>query len=382
MEQAESDILRHIYAAPLDPASLEQALDLLAVHFDCVYCMLAVASRRGDEATWTTMSENIRRIIQERGEDYAAHMRTFDAYYSRTIARAAAQAPLNLIDSRDFAWSQDEVELEERVSEDCEGTVGHYHRIGGAFGIHSQRLGFLGLGLTRDADPKAFLADPTRGLWLQHFEQADVHAAAFASLRTRFGAVLAVLDKLLLGIVIIDAAGNALVVNETARSIFDAQGVLAIQDGRILGPPEFSAALKPMLSHRQALKAASIGMIRSFGPADDPERYVCLADPLQVPADEFDQPVAGAVLVLIDTRASRISNIELSATLLDLTQAEAECLDLLIAGDTYNVISEKRNVSRETTKSHVSSILRKAGVQRVPQLILKVAKIDPPYDFS
>ena len=198
----------------------------------------------------------------------------------------------------------------------------------------------------------------------------------------RYTRILSVLDCLLMGVIIVDENSRVVVRNEKAAAILDQVSSPSIVNGKLRLNWKHQKIFSDQILNEDTEFTGITGYSFGFGRDNDPERYACFAQPLFIRRDELDHDLKGAVLVLLDTKISEIKNIEFSAGLLGLTPAETDTLNCLVQGDTYSIVSEKRNVSLDTTKSHVSSILQKAACERINQLLLRVAKLDTPFDFS
>ncbi|MGI9568231.1 MAG: hypothetical protein ACR2PH_00435, partial [Desulfobulbia bacterium] len=217
---------------------------------------------------------------------------------------------------------------------------------------------------------------------LNHLSRACQLSSIFQQMYDRYAGILSVLDRLLLGVIIVDKHGHVVVRNEKAEAILDQVATPAIVNGKLRLSSVNQKSFSVQILNEQTNPTMKIGHHFGFGTEEEPERYACFSQPLSIQKNEIDHDLNGAVLVLLDTQNTEIKNIEFTAGLLGLTQAETETLNGLVQGYTYSIVSEKRNVSLDTTKTHVSSILQKAACERINQLLLRVAKLDTPFDFS
>jgi two-component system response regulator DevR len=76
-------------------------------------------------------------------------------------------------------------------------------------------------------------------------------------------------------------------------------------------------------------------------------------------------------LVLAGLRGSRACD-----PLQSLTRKERQVLDLVAAGRSNREIGDRLQLAEKTVKNHVSSLLRKLGVQRRTQLVLLVERAE------
>lgn len=377
MDETEAEIVRLIYSSPLDPSALEASIDLLEQRWAASYLMVATVDAK-DGAQWSSYSHQARSISTA---PFAEHLQRYQARHRETMLSVAATRPLEIVSASDYTITEEDRRVDAMIDAETFNVTGAAKRLGGAFGTRDRRLGFLAFGLPPEVDGTAMLGSSSpEALWLRHLEQASVHTTVFNTLRDNYQAVLSVLDRLLLGLVIIDSEFNVILKNSAASEVLESQAELQIRRGKLTGVHQ--GELAGLMAPNTSLVQRRAGTAFVFGTENAPERFACFADPLNVEPIELDHAVRGAVLVFIDTQDTRIRNLSLSQRVLGLTEAETECLEFLVQGDSYRAISEKRGVSPETTKSQVSSMLAKAGASRVNQLLVKIAKIDTPFDFS
>lgn len=375
-----SELLHSIYNIPTDISNLQKSCDLFVSRFDEVRSALFFLVENRNKSQIQFCDKKMGKFLSS--DQGISHVTKHLPTYTSNLIRTMNKRENTFFSALDFVYSDDEQRNNLDASLETEKAVGGFHRVGGGFGIKDQHIGFLGLTFPRGFDPKKFTSNLEHNIWLKHLSQACQLSSIFQQIYDRYARILTALDSLLLGIIIVDKNGHVVVCNEKAEAILGQVARPAIVHGKLRLSSVHQRKLSEQILNEQPESTVEAGYHFGFGTDEEPERYACFSQPVSIKRNEIDHDLSGAVVVLLDTQNTEIKNIDLSANLLGLTRAETETLHGLVQGDTYSIVSEKRNVSLDTTKSHVSSILQKAACERVNQLLLKVAKLDTPFDFS
>jgi DNA-binding CsgD family transcriptional regulator len=209
----------------------------------------------------------------------------------------------------------------------------------------------------------------------------DFASPAVASLSSRDGAWLArflpdplqtldILQSVAEGIVILDERHNVLFINDYARAVIEASGDLRIENCRL----EAAA--------RQAQET-----LQSFlqdSPAAAAERPLRIVDAVtgmdvwlrvlkRVPRDGHD-PAIVMLALSSSTGGIRLKGASLRR-FFNMSEAEAFVAMALAAGHTAPWIAGKRGVSVNTVRTQVRIVLRKAGADRIADLVRIVANL-------
>lgn len=376
----DSELLHSIYNIPTNTSNLQKTCDLFVSRFDEVASALFFLVENRDRSQIQFSDRKLGQFLSS--EEGIYHVSKHLPTYTSTLIRTMNRQESTFFNAIDFVYSDEERRDNLDASLETEKAIGGFHRVGGGFGIKDRHIGFLGLTFPRDFDPDEFTSNLENNLWLKHLSQACQLSSIFQQMYMRYSQILTVLDRLLLGVIIIDQQGYVVIHNEKAEEILSQVATPSIINGKIRLSSTHQQKISEQILNQETELTVATGYQFGFGTEEQPERYVCFSQPLSIQRNEIDHDLSGAILVLLDTKNTEIKNIEFTAGLLGLTQAETETLNSLVHGDTYAIVSEKRNVSLDTTKSHVSSILQKAACQRVNQLLLRVAKLDTPFDFS
>lgn len=368
-----------IYDAAMDQSRWRAALDATALAADSKGTILVVVD----------------------GEHGAYNLRAFNTLYDGMFATGAADYYLNHLAHHEAAeWEivgrqraqrlmrdtdmVDLVILDER--EDCrflQKHLGVRRRVG--VRLNENRAWFDGMafqyGLETEAVPGQSL-DRLQPL-LPHLAKAVEMGRAFAQLRARYAAVLAVLDKVHVGIAIASAQGE-LVVSNT-----EADRILGLSDGMVLGrdnrvicrDPDQTDMLRAFI-HEAALTAGGEanrheGLVVVQRPSGAHPFLIEVA-PLSDAAGELDPGLIGALITLIDPENPLRLEIGKFARLYGLTPAEASVCEQMVRGLTGRAIAEHRGTSPDTVREQMSAVLAKTGSTRRSGLIRLVVRTLPP----
>lgn len=168
------------------------------------------------------------------------------------------------------------------------------------------------------------------------------------------------------GIVILDERQKILFINECAQAVVNGSGELRVEDGRLEAvAPDSRAALRSFLQQSGQAKAA--GQLLRLG-AD-----VWLRVLSQAPGSDGEPAVTALAL------GSLLGGVHLKGASLRqffrMTEAEAFVAMALAAGRTATWIATERRVSVNTVRTQVRIVLRKAGADRIADLVRIVASL-------
>ncbi len=196
-------------------------------------------------------------------------------------------------------------------------------------------------------------------------------AAAPASPRALPTACLSgVLDELDTGVLVCDARGQVLLLNEAARRELASGGVLQMAAEGSLGV-QGGAGLLPL---RRAVHAAACDGRQQLLPLRVAERtLMVVVQPLrEAPGD---QPCA--VLLLGRRQLCPDLAVQRLGRLYELTEAEKAVLSSLLAGLRVGALAKMRGVAVSTVRTQVAALRAKFGVRRVDDLTRLVAELPP-----
>lgn len=179
-----------------------------------------------------------------------------------------------------------------------------------------------------------------------------------------------VLDQLDTGVMVADARGQVLLMNEAARRELADGGVLRIGEGSLLDV----CGGDGLLPLRRAVGNAALGDRRQLLPLRAGARLLMVAvQPLRGPT--LGQPCA--VLLLGRRQLCPDLVVEMLGRLHDLTPAERRVLVGLLSGQRVIGLARAHGVAVSTVRTQVAALRAKFGVARIDDLTRLVAEMPP-----
>lgn len=180
-------------------------------------------------------------------------------------------------------------------------------------------------------------------------------------------AAAAALDRLPIGVILIDERGELIACNFSARRILDQRDGLCEDDGMLRG----STHAQTLALHRSLRSAAeggaehdrSLSLTRPSG-----ERPLEL---LLVPADSDPDPDAPRIVTLFVTDPADAAgpDTDVLQRLYGLTPAEACFASLIAQGRKLEEIAKLQDISLHTARGHLKNIFAKTGTHRQANLV-------------
>lgn len=206
-----------------------------------------------------------------------------------------------------------------------------------------------------------------------HLQQAMQLRRRMAELEGENRALLDALDRLPVGVILLDDHCRVLRVNRSAESI------LAQNDGLFIGKRGIEASAQQQCRVlRSALTAAALtsaGKGFSSGghlgiPRPSGKRpFVVHVMSASVRSLACGGNFAAVIVLVTDPERGSPRLADLMQTLYGLTPAESRLADHLVAGRSLSEAAEMNKVTRETVRSQIKSIFSKTGVRRQAELI-------------
>ncbi len=202
-------------------------------------------------------------------------------------------------------------------------------------------------------------------------------------LRLKYNAVLAVLDKIELGICIASPSGELIIVNSRAREILDdTDGIWLAKDNRLVcrnpdTTDQIREAIKMASSTANGEEdTASTNIVINQKSTVEP--LLAIAAPLRDADRELGGDFGGCLLTLVDPNRASHANVEAFCKIYGITPAEAEVAKCIVQGYSTAEIAEIRNVVPSTVANQVKRILTKTSSGRRVELIWKIFQYSPP----
>lgn len=371
--------LAPIYDAAVDHSQWQKALDAAVPAFAATAATLTAVERGGNPYNIQALGGAYKPLIPTGEIDYfVKHLSHLEAEQWEALTHQQARrlvlddvmADADTLDARDdYRYLREKAGVRRRVAVRLNENPAWYDAL------------TIGYDANLSAIPRAYL---TRiETLLPHLAKAVEMGRAFAQLRARYSAVLAVLDRVHVGLAIATARGEVIVANSEADRILGlADGVSLSRDKHIVcRDPDQTEMLRAFIC--EAAQTAGGEANKPEGLIAVPRRsgahpFLIEVAPLSDSMGEVDFGLVGALITLIDPGKTPDLDIQKFGGLHGLTRAETSVCGYMVAGLTGPGIAEHRGTSPETVKEQMRAILAKTGVARRSDLIRLVVRTLPP----
>jgi DNA-binding CsgD family transcriptional regulator/PAS domain-containing protein len=245
--------------------------------------------------------------------------------------------------------------------------------------VRNRNPQFEGLSIYRGPNEQAFDNGHFAALRFlsPHLQTALGMRRRLVALESRVNDLENALDQLETALVIFDSAAKPVFANRAARQLYSANSGIEITPTRVtvLDPTE-NARLQAIIA--RAVCAGTRGA-NQFGGA----MLVSRSDkpPLQILAGPFNEHTThaprGAVAALFISDPERTPGCrpEVLRELYGLTPAETRLAVLLTTGRSLPDLAESLDVSHETVRSQIKSVMHKTGTSRQGELVSLLSKL-------
>ncbi len=181
------------------------------------------------------------------------------------------------------------------------------------------------------------------------------------------------IDSLSVGVLTLDAEGRVIQGNPIAARLLEQHSVqsslgqrLKFSDAR--EQQAFRELLAEVIDAHHHREAGCVRAFRISAAANAISGLSLLLRPLPL-SDHGSEPSPAVAVFISDPMAPRQAPSDVLIALFGLTPAESKLAIRLVNGQSLDEASESLNISRNTAKSHLSSVFSKTGVARQTQLI-------------
>jgi DNA-binding CsgD family transcriptional regulator len=209
--------------------------------------------------------------------------------------------------------------------------------------------------------------------YVPHLRRAvDIHVKLHGVQRVHL-ALAEVMDRLPMGMLLLDSARQVVVQNRAAERIFASDDGLRIdRGGPNLADVRENAAFQLLIADAMEGKVergfASRGFLSVSRPSGRRPLSV-MVTPLRGVTQRAPVGEAVVALFVTDPEEKRISGAKALERLYGLTQSEAQILQLLSMGMSLEEAADERGVSMNTARSHIKHMFSKTGVSRQGELV-------------
>ena len=207
----------------------------------------------------------------------------------------------------------------------------------------------------------------------------------FQALRSKYQAVLTVLDGLGLGIFIIHPNGDVIEHNSEAQRILDLDDGLCLSNSRELKAKsydknaELNHVIQNALSCFHGNHQKSSNLVSINRPSKEYD-YLVSVKPLFDNLAELEANLMCAFVIVIDPSRENSLSAEGLKVLGQLSTAETDIVDLLIKGLRPADVAQQRDVSINTVKTQLKTISRKLNCSSQSDLIRVAAATKIPIE--
>ncbi|WP_333827543.1 helix-turn-helix transcriptional regulator [Pararhodobacter sp.] len=372
--------ITHIYDAAADHLRWKQALNAVA---DCAGARAGALLVRdfGDMPFSITALSSAYSILEPAGQVqyYMEKLAQFEAPQWDFISRMR----LGQIE-RDEEMGIPRADLDLRPDYVfLRGQIGTLRRL--AFRLNDNRGWFDGVTLAFPAEvthvPQAAI-NVLRPL-LPHMAKSIEIGRTFIRLKERYHAVLAMLDKVAIGLVMALETGEIVIANR------EAERTLSLQDGigkslvnrLVLRDSDESAQLQAhvaAMARTASGEASAVERVMRCTRPSGLHPFLIEVVPLRDSGAEIERNLQGALVILVDPESQTDLNVGSFAVLHQLTPAETQVCDMLIRGYQAPEIAEIRNTSLATARNQIAAVYLKTATRRRGDLIRLVIRTLPP----
>lgn len=243
-------------------------------------------------------------------------------------------------------------------------------------------------------DSLAILFDERRGgirpeearrlaLLVPHLARAIEMQRPFELLLCRFGGVLALLDRLGIGVLVLRGHGEVVLSNREAERILDAGDGLGRCPRARLAAGDAEAGARLAAALRQAERAARLEAEPREATLEIPRRsggepYLVDLAPFRDGSHEIGAAFSGVLLLVIDPDHREMVSTQGLARSYGLSPAETLVCHMITQGVTLRQIAESRGVSLDTVKSQSRAIYAKTRTRNRRELVRRALAVLPP----
>jgi DNA-binding CsgD family transcriptional regulator len=261
------------------------------------------------------------------------------------------------------------------------------HRAAGRLSRDGAWIGALSLHYHERHGPMTEAEAATAAPFLPHIAKVVELTRPFMVLRSRFQAVMTVLDRFHVGVFIVSPKGHTILRNREADRILDLEDGLSLDRSGLPQPANETErrALRDALLMAAATARAEgdraetlLALPRISG--GDP--FLAEVVPIRGSGIELDSGFTGAMMLVIDPMHTDVVSTEGMQALYNLTRAESDTCRLLAEGLGTGDIADTQNLTRETVRTYVKRILEKTGTKNRVQLVRLALTVNLPIDES
>jgi DNA-binding CsgD family transcriptional regulator/PAS domain-containing protein len=211
------------------------------------------------------------------------------------------------------------------------------------------------------------------GHLIPHMQRAFQLHRRLVELRSEHELAVEALDRVPVGVLILDAKGRAILVNRSGREILAARDGLSLRpDGLHAGDTSETTALRRLISDAMQTGTGNglgSGGVLSISRPSMRRSYSLFVTPLRAEQSTFGEPAAVAAVFVSDPERKPETSPEVLRRLYGFTPAESRMAARLLEGESVEEAAEDLHVSVNTARTHVKSMFDKTDTHRHRELL-------------
>ena len=180
-------------------------------------------------------------------------------------------------------------------------------------------------------------------------------------------------DRLPVGVLLLDEKRRVVIENQAARRIFEAEDGFRIdRGGPCAADARDNARLQEVIANSLDFEPGRELAARSWATVSRPSgrrEYAVAITPLVDEPDAREGSDIRLALFVVDPEAGRTASTEVLEGMYDLTHSEAELVRTLATGVSLEQAAQARGVSMNTARSHLKRAFAKTGTARQAELL-------------
>lgn len=372
--------IEHIYDAAIENSRWQFALDAVANEAGGLACALLLRDFGEAPYSVTALSSvYVDMFKSDAGQYYVDHLAHYEAHQWEVISALPIQdicrdeemgITADILDQRpDYAHLRKFCGVHRRIAYRLNQNKGWFDGMTVGFGADAKYVSAARIGSIRTLLP--------------HLAKSVELGRTFSALKTKYNAVLTMLDQINIGIILALGSGEILIANSEAKRI------LSMEDGfkRTMGAKiacqssDQTEELNCYVEETAATAAGEGGTAQRHLAIERPSgkhAFMVEVTPVRDGLDELNAQLRGAMVVIIDPDRTEKLKIKKFTDLYGLTKAESSVCDLLIKGKSAIEIAEIRSTSVSTSRSQIKAVYAKTSINRRGDLIRLVVRTLPP----
>ena len=251
--------------------------------------------------------------------------------------------------------------------------------------LNDNRAWFDNIAFQFDKKHKSIPANSKRLIsqLLPHMAKSIELNRTYSLLQSHYNAVLTALDRVEVEICIAQSDGSVIIANSEANRILsNNDGIALSRVGKLHCKDEnANSVIKKAITETSETAAGSnenSGITLSIRRPSGDHSLLIEISPLSDSNAELERNLRGSLITLIDPANHRGFQVSRVAAAYELSGAEETISKYIVDGWKNDDIAEDRNVSVETVKTQVASILKKTNTGGRSELIRLALKVSPP----